>query len=115
MTILWGKPTRLQLRRVAKFNLQVTSLALNGLEAVHCARPSDWGNPFTVESFGSARMAVEAFRLALCEYGRFTNQHGRVITQDHVRHFLRGKNLACFCPLETPHCHVNVLLEVANS
>ena len=27
---------------------------------------------------------------------------------------LRGKNLACFCPLDQP-CHADVLLEIANS
>ena len=26
---------------------------------------------------------------------------------------LRGKNLACFCPLDKP-CHADVLLEIAN-
>lgn len=26
---------------------------------------------------------------------------------------LRGKNLACFCPLDQP-CHADVLLEIAN-
>ena len=30
-----------------------------------------------------------------------------------AREELRGKNLACFCPLSEP-CHADVLLEVAN-
>lgn len=34
--------------------------------------------------------------------------------QCEVRFFLRGKNLACWCPLDQP-CHADVLLEIANS
>ena len=30
-----------------------------------------------------------------------------------IRAELRGKNLACFCPLDQP-CHADVLLELAN-
>lgn len=34
-------------------------------------------------------------------------------TIDDVQRELRGKNLACWCPLDQP-CHADVLLEVAN-
>jgi hypothetical protein len=34
-------------------------------------------------------------------------------TREDVRRDLRGKNLACWCPLDGP-CHADVLLEVAN-
>jgi hypothetical protein len=30
-----------------------------------------------------------------------------------IRHELRGKDLACWCPLGVP-CHADVLLEIAN-
>jgi hypothetical protein len=30
-----------------------------------------------------------------------------------IKHYLKGKNLACFCPLDKP-CHADILLEVAN-
>lgn len=30
-----------------------------------------------------------------------------------IKHYLKGKNLACFCPLDKP-CPVDILLEVAN-
>lgn len=33
---------------------------------------------------------------------------------DDIRTELRGKNLACFCPLDQP-CHADVLLEIANA
>ena len=30
-----------------------------------------------------------------------------------VKHHLRGKNLACWCPFDQP-CHADVLLKIAN-
>jgi hypothetical protein len=36
------------------------------------------------------------------------------ISKDQVRAALRGKNLACWCPLDQP-CHADVLLNLANS
>jgi hypothetical protein len=35
------------------------------------------------------------------------------ITIEDARRELRGRDLACYCPLEEP-CHADVLLEVAN-
>jgi hypothetical protein len=32
----------------------------------------------------------------------------------HLRAVLRGKNLACWCPLDGP-CHAELLLKIANS
>jgi len=34
-------------------------------------------------------------------------------THDEIRAELRGKDLACWCPLDAP-CHADVLLEIAN-
>jgi hypothetical protein len=34
-------------------------------------------------------------------------------TREAARHELRGKDLACWCPINKP-CHADVLLEVAN-
>ena len=42
------KPVRLQLSRAKGFNLQDTSRETNGLEAVNVARPTVYGNPFTI-------------------------------------------------------------------
>lgn len=33
---------------------------------------------------------------------------------EEIQSELKGKNLACFCPLDQP-CHADVLLEIANS
>jgi hypothetical protein len=79
---------------------------------VSCARPHRYGNPFIVatpENGGNItpEVAVESFRRALVE-GRLQ------FTVAEVRRELRGRPLACWCDLDKP-CHVDVLLEVANS
>lgn len=72
--------------------------------AVVVARPSKWGNPFRIRP---AVEAVRAFAWAvdagLCD----------VPSPEQIRTELRGKDLACWCPLDQP-CHADVLLEIAN-
>lgn len=91
-------PVRLRLSRAKGFNLQAVSRALNGLEAVNVARPTKWGNPFTVANSGGVHPAI---RYA-CEYARYVDAHP-----------LRGKNLACWCAPDAA-CHADTLLELAN-
>ena len=58
-------------------------------------------------------MAVFAFREWLRGSGDFIcaeYDRARVLRELPE---LRGKNLACFCPLDRP-CHADVLLEMAN-
>ena len=108
------KPQRLQLRRQAGFDLQAVSMALNGLPAVNCARPSRWGNWHKVgqcpvcHTVHTQAEAVAAFR--------------KDITADTINSWfvvasaqraLRGRNLACWCKPGTP-CHCDVWLEIAN-
>ena len=73
---------------------------------VYVGRPTKWGNPFTVDDCGgSVAEAVECFRsLVVC---------GARLSLAELRE-LRGKNLACWCPLDQP-CHADVLLELANT
>ena len=40
---------------------------------------------------------------------------GWLPSPSEIRRELRGKNLACFCSLDQPWCHADVLLRVANS
>ena len=91
--------------------------APNGLGVVCVSRPSQWGNPFS-NALGSAKSAdkpgvravsVERFRHAL-----LAADGTLPFTIEQVRRELRGKNLACWCPLDQP-CHADVLLEVANA
>ncbi|QOC56012.1 hypothetical protein SEA_CLOWN_14 [Gordonia phage Clown] len=108
--------------------------------AVYVGRPSRFGNPFAVGDaipdslpniYGpvsgltdiTAEQAVEAFRryapvifvpvkpTARPHHGIYT--HGCESLPQHARRVLRGKDLACWCPLDSP-CHADVLLELAN-
>lgn len=72
---------------------------------VYVGRPTRWGNPYTIAECGSAENAVMAFLTA-----RMTMPEER----EKIRRELRGKDLACWCPLDQP-CHADVLLEIANS
>ena len=77
--------------------------------AVLVSGPTRWRNPFLVGEDGTSNRerAVAEFRTAL-EEGRLD------VTIEDVRSQLRGRDLACWCPLDRP-CHADVLLEVANS
>jgi uncharacterized protein DUF4326 len=79
--------------------------------AVVVARPSRWGNPYVIGAEHDGRRltreeTVELFREALLG-GRLD------VDLTAVRAALRGRDLACWCPLDVP-CHADVLLEVAN-
>jgi hypothetical protein len=114
-------PTRLQLSRAKGFNLQAHSRAINGLDAVNVARPTQWGNPFTVADMGTAEKAVRRFCAAVigpildgkqCTPNAHPDSYiGQIIQRAPI--MLRGKNLACWCALGEP-CHADVLLELAN-
>jgi hypothetical protein len=98
-------PQRIQLSRKKGFNLQKASLKLNSLPAVNCARPGPWGNPQPVTETVTAKEACEIH----AEYVHDMLKTGRDWLEP-----LRGKNLACWCKLDTKHCHVNLLLKEAN-
>ncbi|MEM7300697.1 MAG: DUF4326 domain-containing protein [Pseudomonadota bacterium] len=104
-------PIRLQLSRKKGFRLQDHSKSINGLEAVNVARPSKWGNRFRVgepiwprRKGATAQEAVDAYRRFECIGPAF----GSMVVRE-----LKGKNLACWCPIGSP-CHADVLLEIAN-
>jgi uncharacterized protein DUF4326 len=109
------RPIRLQLSRKKGFNLQAESRVINGLDAVSVARPGKWGNPFAVGRRGPfGREPIDAEGAV----GFFVD----MLRDDEVRQVanyptdfssLKGKNLACFCPLDHA-CHADVLLEKAN-
>lgn len=117
------KPVRLQLSRRKGFKLQALSRATNGLECVNVARPSKWGNRWTVAAYEAAgfkvvnrptvvRLCVEAYRAWL--EGRPHWGHGKPLPPVPDLSPLRGKNLACWCKLDSP-CHGDILLELVNA
>lgn len=100
-------PYRVQLRRTKGWRKPDNTVVV--------ARPSRWGNPFAVGDLiqwpsggwrpRTAQQAVDSFRTYTTRWMDVTE--------------LRGKNLACWCPLEDAQgnrvpCHADVLLELAN-
>lgn len=97
---------------------------------VYVGRPTTLGNPFQVArsvvipAYGErmwdvlheSRVLVrwDTKKLAAADavdrYRRFRRE--QPLTPQEIAR-LRGKNLACFCPLDQP-CHADVLLELAN-
>lgn len=71
--------------------------------AVYVGRGTKWGNPYKVGTclIPDRRAATEAFAANL-PIGKIAG-----IAE------LRGKDLACWCPLDQP-CHADVLLREAN-
>jgi uncharacterized protein DUF4326 len=73
-------------------------------DVVVVSRPTKWGNPHALEL--GRQEAVGRFRDDLVA-GRL-----RISVED-VKRELRGRDLACYCPLDEL-CHADVLIEVAN-
>lgn len=114
-----SEPVRIQRKRTKGWKMPPNT--------VYVGRPSRWGNRFVVGAddplrlahyadysrnvdlwdhwpVADAKIAVSAFRKMQC-------------TETFIKtasSALRGKNLACWCPLDQP-CHADVLLELANT
>jgi hypothetical protein len=91
-------PHRVQLSRKKGWKLPPNTVVVS--------RPTRWGNPFRVDISNGidSETAVHLFKRA--------NSHPHA--KKRIREELRGKNLACWCPLDQP-CHADVLLKIANS
>jgi hypothetical protein len=72
-------------------------------DTVLVARPSRWGNPFSLAEFGRER-SIAMYREHLQDL---------LATQRIDLAPLRGRHLACWCALDLP-CHADVLLDFAN-
>jgi hypothetical protein len=72
---------------------------------VYVGRPAKWGNPFIGERAGAVHL-----------YGAWMSGWYNATLLPMRPNFdeLRGKDLACWCPLDQL-CHADVLLELANS
>ena len=94
-------PERIQLSRRAGWRMPPDTLKVD--------RSTRWGNPCTVEDYGSAEQAVLMFEHEL--------EKASVFHPDDFETYLaplRGKNLACWCSPGAP-CHADVLLRLANA
>lgn len=106
------EPARIQLRRAKGWRMPENTVKVD--------RSTPWGNPFITGKHGTRAECVELYRNILAVGGiclGMGNAEEQKAAIEHVsEHFseLRGKNLACWCPLEGP-CHSDVLLEIANA
>jgi Domain of unknown function (DUF4326) len=98
------KPRRVQRKRVKGWRLPPNT--------VYVGRPTKWGNPYGASAWGQAK-ATGMFCALLSDPRADSHRH-----EKHMRrilrdiHELRGKNLACWCPLDGP-CHADALLKLA--
>lgn len=123
-------PKRIQLSRAKGWRMPPN--------AVNVARPTKWGNPYRLDadnrpwsrfpwrSRERAQACVDYYRLAATQWlavpytrvprpdiGPDAFTFGAHLVAEAAPHALRGKDLACWCPLDQP-CHADVLLELAN-
>jgi hypothetical protein len=109
------KPIRVQRKRSKGWRMPENT--------VYVGRPTKWGNPYKVgESWWnpnrgqfffvtptSINQCVSLYRMYATNC--MEDQYSWMIKEIQE---LRGKNLACFCPLDQA-CHADVLLELANT
>ncbi len=105
-------PQRIQLRRTNGWRMPPN--------AVKVDRTTKWGNPFIVGTHGTRERCVERFETLCAGYICVSDAK---ISPDELLAWrkraaasigeLRGRDLACWCPLDKP-CHADVLLRWAN-
>lgn len=105
-------PKRVQLSRKKGWRLPPNTMSV--------ARPGKWGNPFKVgetsfyvcdhDDNDRIIIATNTVRDAVAQFKWLARQDKH---RERIVRELRGKNLACWCPLDQP-CHADVLLEIAN-
>ena len=125
-----SKPVRIHRRRTKGWKMPPNTVSVT--------RPGKWGNPFPRDHEGTelhcltlqldgrdetdrATAAVDLYRTWLTKgkvnelIGLFLpSGFGEPPPERIIKRELRGKNLACYCPLDQP-CHADVLLEIANA
>ena len=97
------RPTRIQLSRRKGWRMPANTVKVD--------RTTRWGNIFVPDGgrgplkLKTVEDAVRCHRIAV---------ENDTALHEEIRATLRGKNLACWCPLGSP-CHADVLLEIANA
>ena len=82
---------------------------------VSVTRPGKWGNPFNVCETRTRLEAYNEFQDMVMRSSK-SDIRQRVFYPSiaTIKTELKGKNLACFCPLNEL-CHADILLKIANS
>lgn len=101
---------RIQLRRTKGWRKPANTVVVS--------RPSRWGNPYRPTFAGHVTGDPLCVMLAVQKFQHELWAGHLGVTIADVKRELRGKNLACWCPLPGPGqrdlCHASVLLELAN-
>jgi Domain of unknown function (DUF4326) len=114
-----GMPERIQLKRTKGWRMPPDTVKVD--------RTTRWGNPFVQGEVGEAAklghpVASELRGVLVRDRAHAVELFQRWILSEsdvalawrNSAPSLRGKNLACWCPLDGP-CHANVLLQLANA
>lgn len=95
------RPIRIQLSRRKGWRMPENTVKVD--------RSTAFGNPYQAGKDGDG----DRQRLAQLFYAHLTSTAVGHEFAERARRELRGKNLACWCPLDQ-QCHADVLLEIAN-
>ena len=102
-------PVRIQLRRTKGWRMPPNTVSV--------ARPTKFGNPFKIGQtvhVGPAFSGRDEIVADAAHACRLYRRHlFNIRSAVEIVAPLRGKNLACWCPLDQP-CHADVLLKLAN-
>ncbi len=79
---------------------------------VYVGRPTKWGNSYKVGELSDDNRCPSTRERAVVFYKELIDRIG-LDERALVKLQLKGKNLACWCPLDQP-CHADVLLKIAN-
>lgn len=112
------KPIRIQRKRTKGWKMPSNTVSVT--------RPGPYGNPYTIKGAREADWRGTDAELAQVCVHQFRADWVHAIKcakRDRTPYMpfgkpvylgpLKGKNLACWCPLDQP-CHADVLLELAN-
>jgi len=107
------KPKRIQRKRTKGWRMPKGS--------VYVGRPTKWGNPYTVGSgFSSFNFYPQTRHPKTGQTYCHTLDNCLMMFEwdmesrkDEIKKELKGKNLVCWCPLNSP-CHADILLKIAN-
>ncbi len=86
--------------------------------AIYVGRGSKWGNPYklaayAIEGLTGADLKRERAAMAVRDFEHALHTGCLFFRDVDVVRELRGRDLACWCPLDAKDCHASVLIEVA--
>ena len=105
-----GQPRRVRLSRAKGWRMPAHTVKVD--------RSTRWGNPWSIEKareVGYTGTDAELRRMCVSVFDNACDKRlpaVEAITANIEQ--LRGKNLACWCPIDEP-CHADILLVIANA